>query len=67
MNSTVTIILGLVALIVVWVAVIAWYRKEKKKKAQAELAATKPTAKTADGTVKPTEKTPEDKKKSTWI
>ena len=56
-----TVILGAIALVVVWVAVIAWVRKEKRKAAQADKPAeTKPNE-------TPAEVKPEEKKKNTWI
>ena len=66
MHGIVVIILGFVALVIVWVAVIAWIRKSKKKKAQVVATSTK----TTDGTVKPTDKLaekPVDKSKNKWI
>ena len=68
MHGIVTIVLGIVALVIIWVAVIVWIRKSKKKKLQ---ALTTPVAKTTDGTVKPEDKKPAekpvDKSKNTWI
>jgi heme/copper-type cytochrome/quinol oxidase subunit 2 len=67
MGHIITIILGVVALVVVWIAVIAWYKKDKKKKEQEAAQPTKGT-KTGDGPVEPTDTKPEPtKKKNTWI